>query len=283
MPSLSDHPTRTIVKLLAYGEPKTGKTGSLVSLVQADFKLFILDFDNLLGILRRQVLAQCPDKIDNIHFVSLMDKYKVGVKGSEYGGKPTAYLDSLRLLNCWKDDDEDFGNPAEWPDDHILVIDSLSRWCDACYNLHDQMTPKTGSKGGQYDGRAAYWDAQDDMEKQLATVTSLKTFPVNTIVIGHGVYTKLDDGTTRILPQGIGAKLSPRIPSYFSNVVYYRNKDDKRTIQLESNRMVNLANDASLTGDLPIETGLATIFAALREQPSEVTQKPITRNLLKVK
>ena len=38
--------------------------------------------------------------------------------------------------------------------------------------------------------------------------------------------------------------------------------------------MVNLANDASLKGDLPIETGLATIFAALRGQPSEVLQKP---------
>ena len=281
MPSLSDHPTRSIVKLLAFGESKTGKTGSLVSLVAADYKLFILDFDNLLGILRRQVTAKCPDKIQNVHFISLIDEYKIGMKGMDYAGKPTAYLESLRLLNHWKDGDEDFGNPAEWPDDHILVIDSLSRWCQACYNLHDQLTPKVTKSGAQYDGRAAYWDAQDDMEKQIATLTSLKTFNTNTIVIGHGVYSKLDDGTTRILPEGIGVKLSPRIPSYFSNVVYYTNKQDKRTIQLESNRMVNLANDASLTGDLPIETGLATIFAALRGQPSEVLQKPTPRLTLR--
>ena len=117
------------------------------------------------------------------------------------------------------------------------------------------------------------------MEKQIATITSA-SFPVNTIVIGHGVYMKLDDGTTRILPQGIGSKLSPRFPTYFPNVVYYTNKNDKRTIQLESNRMVNLSNDADLRGDLPIETGLATIFAALRGQPSE-TQKPTIRHTLK--
>jgi hypothetical protein len=281
MPSLSDHPTRTTVKLLAFGESKTGKTGSLVSLVKMDFKLFILDFDNLLGILRRQVMQHCPDKIQNVHFVSLMDKFKVGMKGTDYGGKPTAYLDSLRLLNHWKDGGDDYGNPADWPDDHILVIDSLSRWCDACYNLHDQATPKTGKSGGDFDGRAAYFSAQDDMEKQIATITSA-TFSCNIIVIGHGVYMKLDDGTTRILPQGIGSKLSPRFPSYFPNVVYYRNKDDKRTIQLESNRMVNLANDASLTGDLPIDTGLATIFTALRGQPSE-TKTNARLNLLKVK
>lgn len=272
MPSLSDHPTRSIVKLLAFGESKTGKTGSLVSLVAADYKLFILDFDNLLGILRRQVQLRCPDKLSNVHYVSLIDEYKVGMKGTTYAGKPTAYLESLRLLNQWKDGDTDFGDPSSWPDDHILVIDSLSRWCDACYNLHDQATPKTSSSGSQYDGRAAFFSAQEDMEKQLATLTSTN-FNCNVIVIGHGVYTTLDDGT-HVLPQGIGAKLSPKIPLYFPNVIYYTNKSDKRTIQLESNRMVNLANDASLKGDLSIETGLATIFAALRGQPSEVLQKP---------
>ncbi len=283
MPYLSDHPTRSIVKLLAFGESKTRKTSSLASLVAADFKLFILDFDNLLGALRRRVLATCPEKINNIHYIPLIDEFKVGMKGSDYAGKPTAYLESLRLLNHWKDGDEDFGNPAEWPDDHILIVDSLSRWCAACYNLHDAFTPKTGSKGRQYDGRAAYWDAQDDMEKQLATITSDKYFPTNVIVIGHGTFIKLDDGTTRILPEGIGAKLSPKIPSYFPNVVYYRRKDDKYTIQLESDRMLNLANDAALKGELPPETGLATIFAALRGQPSGVLPKP-TRllNLKKV-
>ncbi len=272
MPSLADHPTRSIVKLLAFGESKTGKTGSLVSLVAADYKLFILDFDNLLGILRRQVQIHCPDKLPNVHYVSLIDEYKVGMKGTDYAGRPKAYLESLRLLNHWKDGDEDFGDPTSWPNDYILVIDSLSRWCDACYNLHDQATPKTGKSGGGYDGRAAFFSAQEDMEKQLATLTSTN-FNCNVIVIGHGTYQTLDDGI-HILPQGIGAKLSPKIPLYFPNVIYYTNKSDKRTIQLESNRMVNLANDASLNGDLPIETGLATIFAALRGQPSEVLQKP---------
>jgi hypothetical protein len=276
MSSLADHPTRSIIKLLAFGESKTGKTGSLVSLVQAGYKLRILDFDNLLGILRRQVLQHCPDKISNVDFISLIDSYKVGMKGTAYAGKPTAYLESLRLLNSWND----YGDPTSWPDDHILVIDSLSRWCDACYNLHDQMTPKTGKGGGDYDGRAAFFSAQEDMEKQLATLTS-SSFTTNVIVIGHGTYITLDDGI-HILPQGIGAKLSPKIPEYFPNVVYYTNKNDKRTIQLESNRMVNLANDASLKGDLPIETGLATIFAALRGQPSEVPAKPtLTRLTLK--
>ena len=277
MPSLSDHPTRTTVKLLAFGDSKSGKTGSLVSLVAAGYKLFILDLDNLLGILRRQVLAVCPDKIDNIHFVSLSDKYKVGnvavKEGVIFDRKPTAWLDSLRLLNRWKDGDEDHGDPSAWPEDHILVIDSLSRWCDAALNFHESVNANP-------DNRSTYKNAQDDVEKQISTLTS-ERFAANLVVIGHGVYLDLDDGTRRILPQGVGAKLSPKIPTYFPNVVYYKNKNDKRMIQLGSDRMVNLANDASLSDELPIETGLATIFAALRGQPSEVKTNPVARLNLK--
>ncbi len=279
MPSLADHPTRSIVKLLAFGESKTGKTGSLVSLVAAGYKLFILDFDNLLGILRRKVLEVCPDKAANVHYLSFSDEYKVGnvavKEGVIFKGTPMAWLNSLKTLNHWKDGAEDFGPPESWPDDCILVIDSLSRWCDVALNFHEAVNNNP-------DNRSTYKNAQDDVEKQISTLTS-ERFTAHLIVIGHGVYMDLEDKTKRILPQGVGAKLSPKIPTYFPNVVYYRNKDDKRTIQLESNRMVNLANDASLTGDLPIETGLATIFAALRGQPSGVLPKP-TRllNLKKV-
>jgi hypothetical protein len=161
------------------------------------------------------------------------------------------------------------------PDDHILVIDSLSRWCDAALNFHESVNQNP-------DNRSTYKNAQDDVEKQISTLTS-ERFAANLIVIGHGVYLDLDDGTRRILPQGVGAKLSPKIPTYFPNVVYYKNKADVRTIQLGSDRMVNLANDAALSGDLPIETGLSQIFAALRGQPSEALQKPTTIRNLKVK
>ncbi len=44
--------------------------------------------------------------------------------------------------------------------------------------------------------------------------------------------------------------------------------------------MLNLANDAALKGELPPETGLATIFAALRGQPSEALSKPASRLIL---
>ena len=43
MPKLSDHQSNDFTKLLLIGDAKSGKTGSLVSLVKAGYKLRILD------------------------------------------------------------------------------------------------------------------------------------------------------------------------------------------------------------------------------------------------
>ena len=48
--------------------PSPGKTGSLVSLVKAGYKLRILDFDNLLDVLKYMIIRECPEKIDNVEF-----------------------------------------------------------------------------------------------------------------------------------------------------------------------------------------------------------------------
>jgi hypothetical protein len=275
MGSLANHQSNSFTKLLLLGDAKSGKTGSLVSLVAAGYKLRILDFDNLLDILKYKILEECPNFIDNVEFRTIRDSYKAGPAGSVIDGKPKAWLDSLKLLNRWKYKDEttgeeiDYGDPASWGSDVILVIDSLSRWCDAAFAHHLSIIP-TG-KSGDYDGRAVYGNAQKDMEKQIATLTA-KSFQVNVIVIAHGVYQDLPDGTTKIFPQGIGEKLSPKIPTYFPNYIRYKNVAGKRTIHLTSDPMIDLANtrpNAFEGKTLPIETGLAEFFAALRDKPAE--------------
>lgn len=286
MPNLAQHQSNSFTKLLLIGDAKSGKTGSLVSLVKAGYKLRVLDFDNLLDILKYKILEECPDKINNVEFRTLRDKYKSSPMGMMIDGRPKAWIESLRMLNQWKyTDDEgndvDLGNPAEWGSDCILIIDSLSRWCDAAYNFHEAIIPR--GKSGDFDGRAVYGNAQDDVEKQLASLTS-DTLATNVIVVAHGQYMDLPDGTKKIFPQGVGQKLSPKIPQYFPNYIRYKNRNGKREIQLESDSMIDLANTnpSKLSGKtLPIETGLAEFFASLRpgaekvERPRAVTLKRI--------
>jgi hypothetical protein len=178
-------------------------------------------------------------------------------------GRPTAWIDSIRMLDNWKYGEIDLGPPAHWGPDTILVIDSLSRWCDAAYNFHEVMTPV--GKSGQ-DGRAVYGNAQDDVEKQLACLTSA-TYTCNVIIICHGVYQDLDGGGKKIFPQGVGQKLSPKIPQYFPNYVQLTKRGEERHFRLKSTSLIDLAVPPDLPEELPPETGLATLFAAIRDQP----------------
>ncbi len=286
MPSLANHQSNEFTKLLLIGDAKSGKTGSLVSLVKAGYKLRILDFANLLDVLKYMILNECPDKIENVEFVTLRDKRKTTAVGSVIDGKPKAFVDGMKLLDNWKYTDEtgaeiDLGKPSEWGPDCILVIDSLSRLCDAAFDFREPLVPV--GKSGERDMRAVYGDAQDAVEMLLATLTS-KTFATNVIVIAHVQYMDQADGTTKGFPQGVGQKLSPKIPQYFPSVVLYTNKAGKRTIQTNSTPLIDLANPApfKMEKSYPIETGLADFFAVLRDPPAMKVEKPKAITLKRV-
>lgn len=270
MTSLRNHQSNDFVKLLLIGDAKSGKTGSLVSLVRAGYKLRILDFDNLLDVLKYMVQKECPDMIDNIEFRTLRDKRKQTPLGPIIDGPPKAFDQGVRMLEHWKykDDDGtdvDLGKPSEWGPECVLVLDSLSRFCDAAYDFREPLT-KAG-KSGEKDLRAVYGDAQDSVEAVLASLTS-KAFKTNVIVIAHIQYMDLPDGTKKGFPQGVGQKLSPKIPQYFPSVVLYNNKGGKRTLQTNSTPLIDLANPKpfAMSPSYPIETGLADFFETLLKQ-----------------
>jgi len=264
MPSLANHQSNLFTKVLFLSDSKRGKTTTLWPLVKAGYKLRILDLDNLLDSLKERLLAECPKQLDSVEFRTLRDKYKTGPLGVVLDGPAKAFIDAMKMLDNWKYDDTDLGSPKEWGPDCILVIDSLSRLCDAAYDFHAFMM-KPG-KSGEVDGRAIYGQAQDAVEMVLANLTS-DTFKTNVIVICHGQYMELPDKTSKIFPQGVGQKLSPKIPQYFPVYIRLKNSAGKRTVQLESDVMIDLAMPklgAFEKKTLDADTGLAQIFQTLR-------------------
>ncbi len=277
MPSLANHQSNDFTKLLLIGDAKSRKTSSLISLVKAGYWLGILDMDNLLDVLKNLILDECPDKIDNVEYRTLRDKRKATPMGSVIDGQPKAFIQALQMMDKWKYKDEqgnevDYGSPASWGPDRILVLDSLSRFCDAAYDFREPLT-------GHNDPRATYGDAQDAVESCLAGLTS-NNFQTNVIVIAHGTYIDLADGTKKIFPQGVGQKLSPKIPQYFPNYIRYNNIGGKCTIQTVSDSNIDLAitRPAKIAKSYPVDTGLASIFEVLRGplKPKE-TPKVVAR------
>lgn len=283
MPSLSNHSSNEFTKLLLIGDAKSGKTGSLTSLVAAGYKIRVLDLDNLLEPLKNFVLNECPEMIDNVSYRTIRDKRKATAAGPVIDGTPKAFVDASKMIFQWKykeqDGEEiDLGPPAEWGPDSILVIDSLSRLCDAAYDWAEPLVPRGAN--GQFDPRAVYGNAQDAVETFIATITG-ETFQTNVIVIAHVQYMDLPDGTKKGFPQGVGQALSPKIPQYFPSVVLYTNKGGKRTLQTTSTPLIDLANPKpfAMEKSYPIETGLADFFGVLREHPAKAAKPKLVRKI----
>ena len=106
MPTLSHHQSNEFTKLLIEGDSGSGKSGSLASLVKAGYKLRILDFDNGLEPLKQFILRDCPDKIDNVEFVSLRDVRKAGPEGPTVTSAK-AFMKGVKLLDKWKYTNDD--------------------------------------------------------------------------------------------------------------------------------------------------------------------------------
>ncbi len=271
MPSLSQHQSNEYTKLLIEGDSGSGKTGSLTSLVRAGYKLRILDMDNGLEPLKQFILKECPEKINNVEFRTLRDDRKAGPLGSVIT-KPEAFIQAIKMLDRWKYDDVDLGDPGEWGPDCILVVDSLTFLSDAAFDFREPLAAK--SRDGKYDARAVYKDAQDAIENVLALLTS-ERFRTNVIVISHIKYVDNPDGTKKGYPTAVGSALSPLIPRYFNSVALCQTQaGGRRTIQTVATAMIDLKNPKpfAMAPSYPIETGLADFFSVLRESPKSQTQ-----------
>ncbi len=270
MTSLADHQSNEYTKMLLMGDPGSGKTGGCAPLVTARYKLRILDMDNGLETLKQYVLKDSPELIGNVEFRTLRDKYKATPSGPIIAGQPRAFVDALKMLDRWKYNDIDLGNPAEWGPEVILVVDSLTLLSDAAYDWAEPLVP-AGRGSGQRDNRAIYGMAQKAIEKVLALLTG-EAFQTNVIVIAHVKYIENGDGSMKGYPTSVGQALSPIIPRYFNSVALCQTTaGGKRTIQTAATAQIDLKNPKpfEMLKSYDISTGLADFFKVLREPPKQ--------------
>lgn len=259
MPALAEHSSAEFVKLLYIGNSGTGKTGSLVSLVKEGYRVRVLDLDEGVEVLKHFVLAECPNNIALVDYETERDQYKGGPMGPMIKGQPKAFINACKLLDKWTDDSV----PAEWGSDTIFVLDSLSGLGRAA------LAWATGLNPGAKDPRQWYKQAQDAIENVVATLTS-KDFRANVIITSHVNIVEGSDGTTRGYANAIGKALGPVLPRYFNTLVLAEStgqgKSTRRRIKTVPTGMIDLksANPFKVDAELPLETGMATLFAALK-------------------
>lgn len=260
MPNLDDLQQDKFVKILYIGDSGAGKTGSLVSLVAAGYRLHILDLDKGLDSLVSFIRRECPDKLKNVDYETLRDPYKVVGNQVMIVGAPKAFTGSLTLMTKWSDGT----NPAEWGPQNIFVLDSLSALGRAAFEWAKGMNPTTK------DPRQWYGTAQKAVEDTISVLTS-DAFRTNVIVISHVNMQELPDGTVKGFANSIGKAQGAVLPRYFNTLLLAETMGSgaavRRTIKTVPTGTIDLKNPAPFTVDkeLPLGTGLATIFEKLKE------------------
>lgn len=250
-----------LTKAIILGDSGTGKTGSLASLVKAGYKLRILDLDNKLqsGILPQVLKRDAPDKMGNVDYEAVRDKFKGSALGPIADGVPKSFTRSLELMDKWSDGTV----PSKWGSEYIFVLDSLTFFSDAAYNWAKSMNSSAK------DPRQWFYAAQQAVEHTIAMLTA-ESFATNVLVIAHVSWQDRPDGTMKGYPATIGKALGPTIPAYFDNMILCQTgSGQKRTIQTVPTALVDLKNSGSINPSmlptLPLETGLATFFDSLRK------------------
>lgn len=260
MPKLGDPGSNASgpLRALIVGDSGSGKTGSLVSLVKAGYRLHVCDFDNNLASLTYQINKVCPDKLGNVDYMLFRDNVKIGAMGPEVVGGARAYINFSRALNKW----EDGSNPQEaWGPQDILVVDSLTNAGIAAYNYAKGIAPNVK------DPRQWYREAQQALDFIISTICG-SSFGCHVLVLTH-IDTRETPVGTKAFASTIGSALGPKIPRYFSTMLQYELKfkgpTATRVILTTPSRELPLKNPASeeLLPEYPIETGLATIFDKL--------------------
>ena len=247
------------VRALYIGDSGTGKTGSLISLLQAGYTIRMLDLDNNADSLIRLCQHHDPKLLDRLDIISVRDKFRASVMtGLEVSGQPKAWVDALKYMNKW----DDGSTMSEWDSKTIFVLDTMTSAGRAAFHWARGMNPSSK------DPRQWYAAGQDSLKTMLELLTS-PDWKCHILVLSHIDLMERDDGTTKGYASSLGKALGPQIAKVFPTLIMAESKGtgDKvtRTIATRPTSLVDLKNPIpfALDARYPLETGMASIFKAL--------------------
>lgn len=286
------------MRLLVVARPKTGKTSSLVSLVnEGGFRLILCDFDgnadplyNLIDEDKRHLLHVIPFE-DNFGPPSMAEGGSIGIK---LKGDPKAFSKFLHFLDGKPTRDSqkrmtDFGPAASWGPDTVLVVDSLTALGRACFRRYI-----TAIGRNEQTKRIKDWGvAAGEAESALEMLTS-SYYRCHVIVMAHvkmiGPKPLEEDDSkrqdkvdynnelkkeeaelvpVRLYPIAIGRSLCEHLAEHFPGVVRAEvTNDGKRIFNLRPCPEMDTGLPASpkwlaANKTLPIEDGLMSMMTAV--------------------
>jgi hypothetical protein len=257
------------VCILSQGEPKTGKTGALASLLDAGYRVILADWDGNPDSARLNTSHP-----ENLHVVSFQDDLDVNDKGELVRlNRISAVRQFTKFLVRGN---EELGPPSSWdPERTVLACDSGSAMADSAMALAVRLNESK-------DGRVIYQLVQDEISDVLHL---FKKLPCHRVMICHlkliapkgeersdselqkQIKREIADlQETKFYPNFPGRQLSMTCARLFSTAVLFEVNRGKRMIRTQPVDGYTIGVPVKVEDRLPIETGLADLFKALGHQ-----------------
>lgn len=287
-------------KMMIVGYPGGGKTGAIAPLVNAGLKIRMLDTDGNLAPLLRFSDAGMLAK--NVDIIQLEDKLKGGSSWMECDGVPTAFTDACRAMKRWryhastgkvldaaaaaKTDPKlivDLGEPEkDWGRDTVLVLDSLTGLGRCAFRRVLAMNNRTPANTRDSDWGQAMKDEEtfvemitsSDNQFHVLILAHLKMVGPRDVRKGDSDLTKnikeqqAELVVTRLFPSALGWALPQTIHEHVDTMILAEAQmvagdRVKRVLRTIPRPELDLKLPAVLEKELPLDTGLLTIFNAL--------------------
>lgn len=270
------------------GYPGGGKTGCIASLLNAGYKVRMINMDGNI----QSLVDYCDEKaLDNLDIVVVQDKMRNGDKYFETVGLPTAFNEAVKLASHWKYTDPDtgelvdLGRPADWGSDTVLVLDNNSDMGEAALRRAIKMSNKTpGSM------TSATWGMAVADQTAFLKLLAASSNKYHLLVLAHlrmispeDFIKQGDDAAvvekkleaiqnsmipTRLYPVAITKDLSTKIHKELPTMILCEQKEKLgkmgRYIRTVGGPELDLKIPSpNVKAEYPLETGLATIFEAM--------------------
>lgn len=260
MSNLATHKNAARSTILMIGGNGSGKTGSLVSLVKAGYKIRVVDCDNGAEILGH-LLDGSPEAVARVDVETHTDQY-TGSAGNPVLKLPLKGFSGVcKVLDNWPE----LGKPSTWGTDTVLVLDSLTllgRFIMnhvLAVNLHVGKPPQL-----------QHWGQAMQLQEDIMAMLTGDTFSCHVIVMAHVTFVEEEGAISKQgYPSALGSKLPPKIGSYFNSTLHVDMEGvgnaKKRVIRTQTKGNINCKTSApnKVPAILPLETGLADYFEAL--------------------
>lgn len=273
-------------RVLIVGRPGSGKTGSLVSLANAGFKLRVLAYDKV-GNMAPLLRYTTPEARKNMDIVLLDDKPGVRNKNVEHVA-PTAFIRGFELMDAWKYKNRkgeviDLGRSKDWGPDTVVVLDSITAQGEAAKRRAGAILNRTHLNFTDKGWGIAMAEQEafvsrllnSDNQFHVVVMAHLKMIGPQDARQGDSDMAKKRKAeeaeliTTRLYPTALGRQLPQNFSGLGWTAVLHaerkvRNGKERRVLNTTAGEELDLKIPAlDLPSELPIEDGLLKVFEKL--------------------